>query len=98
MPEMDSNVTTACCDNVTTKGMFINMSDHVFTDISSEQVRKYTFPNGNTLTIDRPLYLSVSPSGGHRVFDANGKSYYVNIAQSWYIEWVAQIGRPHFVK
>ena len=77
---------------------FINHSDLVFTDISSELYREYTFSNGGKLLISQPLYLNVSASGGHRVYDGNGISYYIHPAQGWYISWQAEDGKPNFVK
>jgi len=73
----------------------INKSAHEFTDISSEEYRTYRFVDGS-FTINRPLSLSVSPSGGHRVFDASGRSHY--IPTGWiHLEWMAKAGQPNFV-
>lgn len=75
---------------------FINESGLEFTDISSEGSRVYTFPNGS-VTILRPLYLNVSPSGGHRVFSIDGLSWY--IPPGWIsLTWKARKGKPNFVK
>mgnify|MGYP005863207419 CR=1 FL=1 len=68
-------------------------------DISSELERRYIFPSGRDITIERPLRLLVSESGGHRVFSAsrNGTCYYVG--PGWIaIEWRVREGHPHFVK
>lgn len=76
---------------------FINESGLKFDDISSEQTRVYHFSDGSTLTIENPLKLNVSKSGGHRLFDANNKCYYV--APKWnYIDWLVKEGQPNFVK
>jgi len=75
--------------------VFKNESDNKFVDISSEEFRKYDFDN-NSVTIDQPLWLSVS-SGGHRIFDAQGISHYV--PKGWiHLSWKAKEGYPHFVK
>lgn len=75
---------------------FINKSDHVFTDISSEDYRVYEF-SGFTIEIDKPLWLSVSESGGHRIFDSAGFSHY--IPTGWiHLAWRVKEGQPHFVK
>jgi hypothetical protein len=75
---------------------FINKSDLEFSDISSEQFREYTFPEGETVRIDNPLNLNVSDHG-HRVFDAAGSSHYVPLG--WiHLEWQAKEGQPHFVR
>jgi hypothetical protein len=70
-----------------------------WTDISSELYRTYIFSDSVRLTIDTPLRLLVSESGGHRVFSAEsgGKCYY--ISPNWIaIEWKVAEGKPHFVK
>jgi hypothetical protein len=77
---------------------FINETDLVFSDISSEVDRQYTFPNGNKLLIKNPLKLHVSKSGGHRIWDVAGKCYYVQPREGWYIEWQVKEGEPNFVK
>lgn len=77
---------------------FINESNLEFNDISSEVEREYTFPNGNKLLIKEPLYLNVSPSGGHRLYDAKGYCYYVQPNQGWSIKWKVKGGVPSFVK
>lgn len=75
---------------------FTNQSGLEFTDISSEEWREYQFEN-HTIRIYAPLWLNVSKSGGHRVFDAEGFSYYV--MPTWLIlRWKAKEGQPHFVK
>ena len=76
---------------------FFNTSGLEFKDISSEEYREYNFPNGNKLTIIKPLKLNVSKSGGHRVFDAQGVSWYVKPKESWYIHWVVEKDKPNFV-
>ena len=75
---------------------FRNTARIDFTDISAEAWREYHFPGGDVLRIDEPLKLSVSDSGGHRLFDAAGKSHYV--APKWFsITWQAKDGQPNFV-
>lgn len=75
---------------------FINESGLKFTDISSEKYRQYVFGK-DIVTIIEPLWLHVSSSGGHRLFDAAGKSHYV--VKGWHeIQWEAKEGQPHFVK
>ena len=65
-----------------------------WTDISSEDYRVYNFGERGQVHIDNPHYLNVSKSGGHRVLDRNGVSYY--IPSGWLnIQWA---GHPAFVK
>jgi hypothetical protein len=78
--------------------VLINESDHDFIDISSEQEREYHFPNKSVLYIIKPLYLSVSESGGHRVYTVDGWSYYIQPKEGWWIRWKVKKGQPHFVK
>ena len=75
---------------------FRNESDLEFTDISSEQWRRYTFPSGFVVFIEDPVKLHVS-AHGHRIFDLLGRSQYVPL--TWvHLEWLAKEGEPHFVK
>lgn len=76
---------------------FLNESGLKFKDISSEVERTYTFPNGRTYFIKEPLMLHVSSSGGHRLFDNEGYSHYVQPAQGWAIKWKVREGAPDFV-
>jgi hypothetical protein len=79
------------------KEVMINESGLVFTDISSEAFRVYEFSNGKEVRIDEPLRLNVSPSGGHRLFDAGGTSHY--IPKGWvHLRWKVKQGCPNFVK
>jgi hypothetical protein len=74
---------------------FINKSGLEFVDLNSEQSRTYDFGDGNTVTVDEPLKLNVSKSGGHRIFDAFGISHY--IPGGWvHLSWVVKPGKPHF--
>jgi len=77
---------------------FNNESGLDFKDVSSEKYRKYVFPNGGELKITNPVKLHVSKSGGHRIFDAFGISWYIKPDESWYIQWKADDGQPNFIK
>ena len=77
---------------------FINESEIEFSDISSEKEREYCFPNGQRLFIDKPLYLNVSKSGGHRLYSGDGWCYYIQPKESWWIRWKVRGCAPHFVK
>ncbi len=57
-----------------------------FKDISTETRRTYTFPDGAKVTIEGPLSLNVSPSGGHRIADRQRHGHYV--PAGWiHLEW-----------
>lgn len=76
---------------------FINESGLTFVDISSEEWREYRYPDGGSVRIDAPTKLHVSKAGGHRIFDNQGVSHYVN--SGWrHLSWKAREGQPHFVK
>lgn len=76
---------------------FINKSNLEFTDISSEEFREYVYPDDTHIRISNPLYLHVSSSGGHRIYDAQGMSHY--IVKGWiHLFWKAKDGEPNFVK
>lgn len=78
---------------------FINNSDHKFIDISSELWRQYEFHKDGRevlIQVDQPAKLSVSASGGHRVFDCAGICHYIQ--PGWLrLKWKAKPGLPNFV-
>ena len=84
--------------NTVPKEAFINASELVFKDISSETDREYCFPNGTRLVIIKPLFLNVSASGGHRLFTEEGWCYYVQPKDGWWIRWRVKEGAPDFVR
>jgi hypothetical protein len=76
---------------------FINESGLNFVDISTEQFRVYTWPNGSEVIINLPKKLNVAKSGGHRIFDAEEFSHY--IPSGWiHLKWKVWNGCPNFVK
>ena len=46
-------------------------------NIDHEHYRTYEFPGDITVTIQDPVLLNVSNSGGHRILDANNVSHYI---------------------
>jgi hypothetical protein len=71
-----------------------NKSGLNFQDISSEYYRIYEFEN-KEIKITNPLYLNVSPSGGHRILDADGVSHY--IPSKWlHLRWLSRENSPNF--
>ena len=63
-------------------------------DISSEEHREYRFPDGEVVRIDRPKYLLVSRSGGHRIFDGE---FSHSVPAGWiHLVWKAREGHNHF--
>ena len=76
--------------------MFMNYSRLKFIDINNELFREYLYPNGAKITIHFPLKLSIAGDRTHRVFDAEGLSYY--IPPNWIgIVWKAKPGAPNFI-
>lgn len=74
-----------------------NESDLKFVDISSEKIRTYRFPGDEVIQIPGPQYLNVSRSGGHRILNVHGVSFYV--PKGWImLSWEAKDEAPHFVK
>ncbi len=74
-----------------------NHSSNEFVDISSEAEREYVFSGDDRIKIKKPLYLSVSKSGGHRILTSGNRCYY--IPPKWIaIGWKPKDGAPHFVK
>ena len=76
---------------------FRNATSHRFDDISSELYREYVYAD-HTIRIDNPVALNVNySSGGHRVWDAQGVSHYVQTGWKE-IKWEVNKGDPHFVR
>jgi len=77
---------------------FQNETDLEFVDISSEEYREYTFPEGAVIRIEEPLLLHVKEdSGSHRIFDAQGRSH--RVTPRWVnLTWKSKEGEPNFVK
>lgn len=68
-----------------------------FTDISTEETRRYQYKGEEYVVIENPIALNVSKAGGHRVLDGQGLSHY--IPKGWIgLSWKARDGQPHFVK
>jgi hypothetical protein len=69
-----------------------------FSDISDEEFREYLYIIDDepiALQISNPVALHVSASGGHRLVDADGHSYYV--APGWIaIHFKVKEGKPAF--
>jgi len=62
-----------------------------FKSLESEVYRSYEFPDGTIVTINNPITLNVSNSGGHRVLDGAGVSHY--IPPKWiHLSWVVKEG------
>lgn len=65
-------------------------------DISSEQLRIYTYDNCTTFEIEQPALLFITESGSHRIVDKDGRTHrptpgYVGIS------WDVCEGCPYFV-
>lgn len=65
-------------------------------DISSEEYRRYTYPDGSSFTVRQPLRLTITGSGSHRVEDMQGETHrpspnYIAIS------WKPKAGAPAFV-
>jgi len=73
-----------------------NATELEFVDISAEMLRTYTFPGGDKIEIDRPQYLHVSASGGHRIMDHHNDGHYVP-AGFIHVSWRPNEGKPTFV-
>lgn len=68
--------------------------DLTFASIMDEEFRTYIFEN-KEVTIKNPMYLNVSKSGGHRVYDVYGYSHY--IPSGWVqLTWKARKGKLPF--
>lgn len=61
----------------------------------NETRRTYTFIDGRTLTIERPLWLAVS-SHGHRIIDDSGEGHYVFTGGVSSIHWTVGYREPVF--
>lgn len=75
---------------------FVHKTPHKWDDISSESYRVYEFAD-KSIRIDGPLLLSVSKSGGHRIWDYLGISHYIPSGYR-HLYWQVKEGQPNFVK
>jgi hypothetical protein len=67
-----------------------------FKDISEEEYREYDFGvDEGTVKIVAPLWLHVSASGGHRILDNDGISWYIP-ARWCALRWKAKPGYAAF--
>lgn len=74
-----------------------NDSENKFTEIASEEYREYRLSDGDWLRIEA-THLHVSASGGHRLLDRHGVSWYLKASDWNALRWKAKDGQPHFVK
>lgn len=75
---------------------FINKSNLEFKSLSDEEERIYIFPNGKEFRIEKPLWFNCSSTGGHRIFAADGWSYYIQPREGWVIKWKVKEGESAF--
>jgi hypothetical protein len=63
----------------------------VFKDISDEMVREYPTVG---LSIEKPLKLHISKSGGHRIIASDGWCYYVqpSVKNGFYFRFKSESG------
>lgn len=71
----------------------IGAADYTKYDVSSEQYRFYTYPNGDVFRITGPVDLYITKNGSHRVVDVDGVTHrpergYVGIS------WKQSNGKP----
>lgn len=65
-----------------------------FKSLESETFRRYRFPGNEEITINRPVALRISDSGGHYIVDATGFSHY--IPKGWiHLTWSVKPGMNH---
>src|SRR5208282_207262 len=55
----------------------IDILEREWVDISNELEREYIFDDDLSVTIEEPILLHISASGGNRIIDATGISHYV---------------------
>jgi hypothetical protein len=75
-----------------------NTTNLKFEDISCEARRTYTMRGEVVVTIEKPQWLNVSKSNGHRILDGKGNCHYIPGDAYDHIEWFPKEGCPHFVK
>jgi hypothetical protein len=64
-------------------------------DISTEQRRTYTWPDGSKVTIEEPAKF-IDSQNGHRISDSRGNGHYV--PKGWiHLQWENKHGAPAIV-
>lgn len=74
--------------------------DLPFQDISQEKVRTYRFPDGSQISIEDPVALYVSDSGGHRILSGTEEKGYEShyVRPSWrMLSWQVEKGSRPFI-
>lgn len=72
-----------------------NTSGLTFREVDGETFRRYTYPDGVTVTVDRVRYLSVADDHAHYLLDEGGRAHYIR--PGWrHLEWNVGKGSPHF--
>ena len=69
-----------------------NNKDLKFSSLRDEKERIYLFPNGKKFKIKNPLWFNCSASGGHRIYAADGWSYYIQPKEGWVLKWEVKDG------
>ena len=80
---------------------YTDNADLKFQDIGEEVWRKYEYPDGTEVTIQRPVAVCVGSKyrdfggNGHRLVDAAGVSHY--IPAGWiHLSWQVKAGRKPY--
>jgi len=69
------------------KDGYINRTGLYYDNISSETDLEYTFPNGDKLVIENPLYLNLSLDGHHRHITKNDWCYTIDLKRGTYVKF-----------
>lgn len=77
---------------------FINNTDIKFTDISGKKTLEYHFPNGSHITINKPIFLSILPTGENLIYDQDSNCYKIRPKIGWWKKWQVFEGQPHFTE
>lgn len=77
---------------------FINNTDIKFTDVSGKKTLEYHFPNGSHVTIQKPIYLAILPTGENLIYDSSKTCYKIRPKIGWWKSWKVYDGHPHFTE
>lgn len=72
-----------------------NATSLPFRSVEGEEWRRYTYPDGTVVTVNKVRYLAVVDNDNAYLLDETGRAHF--IPRGWvHLEWVVEADAPHF--
>jgi len=75
---------------------FRNTTNVEFENISGKKMIEYHFPNGSHITIQKPIYIAILPTGENLIYDQSENCYKIRPKIGWWKKWTVTEDHPHF--